>query len=218
MEMNSTTPGVRLCHKLTKYHVWLSPYAKMKVNLAAQVSLWFGFACRSMHMHQLCMQVLSETVASVLQILNKDNTVETRLFIRNMDRFFDCLNVKSPRQGILERKEYRRPYSSPTDHRFKVLFESLTIHPHSCVLAHMHTHTHSHTHTCTHTTCTHIDMHTHTCIYTQTHTCTCTHTTCTCTHTTCTHTHTCIYTQTQHACTHTQKHIHTHVHTPHVHP
>ena len=37
-ETNTVTPGIRLCHKLTRYHVWLSPYAKMKVNLAAQVS------------------------------------------------------------------------------------------------------------------------------------------------------------------------------------
>ena len=50
MEMNSITPGVRLCHKLTKYHVWLTPYAKMKVNLAAQVSLMvLAFPISTMH-------------------------------------------------------------------------------------------------------------------------------------------------------------------------
>ena len=73
MEMNSTTPGVRLCHKLTKYHVWLTPYAKMKVNLAAQVSLMV--LASTMH---VCYRY---SVRQFLQILTKDDTVETRLFI-----------------------------------------------------------------------------------------------------------------------------------------
>ena len=108
------------------------------------------------------LQVLSETVASALQVLTKDDTVETRLFIRMMDCFFDCLNVKSPRQGILERKEYRRPYSSHNDHRFKVFSKSPACiythaHPqsyiHTCTITQSHTpaQTHLHTHTCTHT-------------------------------------------------------------------
>lgn len=104
--------------------------------------------------------VLSETVASALQILTKDDTVETRLFIRMMDRFFDCLNVKSPRQGILERKEYRRPYSNPNDHRFKVFSKSpacifMHIYAHTPTVVHTHTrsisHTPLHKYTCTHT-------------------------------------------------------------------
>ena len=95
-----------------------------------------------------CMQVLSETVASALQVLSKDDTVETRLFIRMMDRFFDCLNVKSPCQGIMERKQYRRPYSSPNDHRFKVLSVSCT---HKHAHKRMRACTRTLTHTCTHT-------------------------------------------------------------------
>ena len=86
----------------------------MKVNLAAQVSI-------HVELFNSLVQVLSETVTSALQVLNRDDTVETRHFIRMMDYFFDCLNVKSPRQGILERKEYCHPYSSPSDQRFKVL-------------------------------------------------------------------------------------------------
>ena len=63
---------------------------------------------------------MSETVASALQMVRPDETRETRLFIRMIDQFFDCLNVKSPRQGILQRKEYRLPYKTANDHRFKV--------------------------------------------------------------------------------------------------
>ena len=40
-ETATTTPGIRLAHKLTREHVWLTPYAKMRVNLAAQVCLTY---------------------------------------------------------------------------------------------------------------------------------------------------------------------------------
>ena len=36
-ENTTTTPGVRMCHKLTRDHVWLTPYTRMRVYLAAQV-------------------------------------------------------------------------------------------------------------------------------------------------------------------------------------
>ena len=39
---------------------------------------------------------MSETVASALQLLDEDNTRETRMFLRMMDRFFDAQNVKNP--------------------------------------------------------------------------------------------------------------------------
>ena len=38
MEADTNVPGVRLCPKLRREHVWLTPYSKMKVNLAAQVT------------------------------------------------------------------------------------------------------------------------------------------------------------------------------------
>ena len=61
------------------------------------------------------LQVMNETVASVLQMVRPDETRETRLFIRMIDQFFNCLNVKSPRQGILQRKDYRLPYKTAND-------------------------------------------------------------------------------------------------------
>ena len=68
-----------------------------------------------------------------------------------MDRFFDCLNVKSPRQGILERKEYRRPYSNPNDHRFKVFSKSPAY-----IFMHTHPQSYIHTHSISHTPYTNI--------------------------------------------------------------
>ena len=35
METTTSTPGVRLAHKLTHDHIWLNSYSKMKVYLAA---------------------------------------------------------------------------------------------------------------------------------------------------------------------------------------
>ena len=37
LEADTKTPGVRLCHKLKRDHVWLTSYSKMKANLTAQV-------------------------------------------------------------------------------------------------------------------------------------------------------------------------------------
>ena len=65
---------------------------------------------------------MSETVACGLEMLNRDMTRETRLFIRMMDKFFDCLNVKGP---LLKRKESIAPYATPRDERFKV-FDTTT--------------------------------------------------------------------------------------------
>jgi len=40
METQTITPGVLLCPKLTRDHIWLTSYGKMKVKLAAQVSVF----------------------------------------------------------------------------------------------------------------------------------------------------------------------------------
>ena len=66
------------------------------------------------------MKVLSESVASALQFLGKEETQETHKFIRQMDLFFDCLNVKNPLESKLKRKDSRAPYRKCNDWRFKV--------------------------------------------------------------------------------------------------
>ncbi len=66
------------------------------------------------------LQVMSETVACALEVLNREGTQQTRLFIRMIDKFFDCLNVKSKKMGLLKRKDFIKPYTSPRDERFEV--------------------------------------------------------------------------------------------------
>jgi len=63
---------------------------------------------------------MSESVACALEFMDNDNTQQTRLFIRMVDRFFDYLNVKSPLMAQWKRKESIAPYKSPQDPRFKV--------------------------------------------------------------------------------------------------
>lgn len=84
----------------------------MKVYLAAQVYVCLpelltliSYACIAVHL-----QVLSESVASALEYMDRDETIETRRFIRIMDVFFDCLNNKNP----IECRQ------TPDDWRFKV--------------------------------------------------------------------------------------------------
>ena len=64
---------------------------------------------------------MSESVACALEYLNPDATRQTRLFIRMIDKFFDCLNAKGPLMAKLKRKEDTAPYSAVTDYRFKVI-------------------------------------------------------------------------------------------------
>ena len=63
---------------------------------------------------------MSDSVANALQEINRDNTRETRVFIRMIDRFFDYLNVKSPILYKLKNKDSIAPYKTPSDERFKV--------------------------------------------------------------------------------------------------
>ena len=67
---------------------------------------------------------MSESVACALEYLDNDATKETRLFIRMIDKFFDCLNVKGPLMAKLKRKDDTAPYSSPSDRRFEVFLNT----------------------------------------------------------------------------------------------
>ena len=74
---------------------------------------------------------MSESVACALEYLNNDKTQQTRLFIRMIDRFFDCMNVKSFKLSEFKRKESIAPYTKPNDERFKVC----NVHVCSCTCA-----------------------------------------------------------------------------------
>ena len=63
---------------------------------------------------------MSESVASALQYLDNYKMQQTRLFIRMVDRFFDCLNVRNPLLAQMKWKDSIAPYTSPNDDRFKV--------------------------------------------------------------------------------------------------
>ena len=68
-----------------------------------------------------------ESVACALEFMNNEETTETRRFIRLTDMFFDCLNVKDTLSATIKRKEYRAPYRSPRDMRFKVSLLKIAI-------------------------------------------------------------------------------------------
>ena len=52
--------------------------------------------------------------------INYDGTQQTRLFIRMVDKLFDCLNAKGPQMAKLKRKDSIAPYMKPSDERFNV--------------------------------------------------------------------------------------------------
>ena len=50
----------------------------------------------------LAAQVLSQTVANVLKHYYSDATHATATFCENLDKFFDCINVRNQTEGIKE--------------------------------------------------------------------------------------------------------------------
>ena len=64
---------------------------------------------------------MSESVACALEYLDNDGTQQTRLFIRMIDKFFDCLNAKGPLMSKLKRKDDIAPYTTALDRRFEVI-------------------------------------------------------------------------------------------------
>ena len=112
METDTATPGVRMCHKLTSDHVWLLRY----------VNLGFLFAFSIKALVYYLWQVMSESIASALHFIDPDGTEQTRLFIRMVSKFFDCMNAKGPQLAKVKRKDNIAPYMRPTDERFRNFF------------------------------------------------------------------------------------------------
>ena len=67
-------------------------------------------------------------MADALTFYDQDETTETRVFIRMIDKFFDCMNVRSKLEGKFRRKDQRLPYTSPKDDRFKVSIIIMIVH------------------------------------------------------------------------------------------
>lgn len=72
----------------------------------------------------IVVQVLSASVAHALEYYGEADTSETRKFIQNFDRFFDCFNVRCVPEAVHKRKPDLRPYRDPCDSRFTVSFSS----------------------------------------------------------------------------------------------
>lgn len=65
-------------------------------------------------------QVMSNTVANGLEMMKRKEFGSTILFLRNVNKFFDCLNVARLEQGTRSRNDNLKPYTSEDDPRFEV--------------------------------------------------------------------------------------------------
>uniref|UniRef100_A0ABM0MSA0 Uncharacterized protein LOC102808321 n=1 Tax=Saccoglossus kowalevskii TaxID=10224 RepID=A0ABM0MSA0_SACKO len=66
-------------------------------------------------------QVLSTRVANAVEAFYGNGHQATVTFIRNFDKFFDCLNVRSMEEGKRKKKTNLLPYRSTEDERLKWL-------------------------------------------------------------------------------------------------
>lgn len=98
-EADSQRP-FRLVPKLTRDHLYLDSYSRMRVRLAAQV--------------------FSATVANALELEYGDQFSETVKFIRLMNKFFDLINSKNLKEGQMKRNPNLNPYCDPVDIRLEV--------------------------------------------------------------------------------------------------
>ena len=90
------------CPKLTRNHIDLNAYSRMKVNYAAQI--------------------FSASVAKLLEEEFDDAEVsETCKFIRHMNRFFDCLNTRNLYEGRNKINSDLNAYTRKDDQRFHYL-------------------------------------------------------------------------------------------------
>ena len=90
--------GLKLIPKLTFEHVNLNPYSVMNVRLATQV--------------------LSSSVANILFDYYPRQTHATAKLCQNMNKFFDCLNVRNQTEGQTSRNSNLLPYRFSNDPRF----------------------------------------------------------------------------------------------------
>ena len=82
--------GLKLIPKLTLEHVQLTPYSVMTVKLATQI--------------------LSQSMANVINTYFPVNMHKTAELCEFADKFFDCLNVRNTTEGKISRKDFLHPY------------------------------------------------------------------------------------------------------------
>jgi ribosomal protein S26 len=66
----------------------------------------------------LAAQVLSDTVGHILKEFGPPEAVATSEFCLNMDKFFDCCNVRNTEEYKRKRKPFLRPFENVADERF----------------------------------------------------------------------------------------------------
>jgi len=91
------TGPLRLCHKLTAQHVYLTPLSLMKVNLAAQI--------------------MSNTVANGLEFVCGQEVQPTVQFIKHINKWFDMMNIRSLNEAGRTRNVDLVPFRSVDDAR-----------------------------------------------------------------------------------------------------
>lgn len=64
-------------------------------------------------------KVLSSSVSKALALSGDNSLIETARFIEMMDKFFDCMNVRTISGGTRKRNPFLDPYR-PNDFRLKV--------------------------------------------------------------------------------------------------
>ena len=97
--------GLKLNAKLTINHIQLFSSSFMNVKLAAQA--------------------LSSASANILSNYNGPETTQTALYRKHMNNLFDCLNVKSTKEGDYSRNEFLKQYTTENDSRFDWLQDRL---------------------------------------------------------------------------------------------
>lgn len=66
-------------------------------------------------------------MADALGYFGDPATKETEYFVRQFDRLFDCLNVRSLSEWAHKKKPDLKPYTSPEDSRLEVCTSYITI-------------------------------------------------------------------------------------------
>lgn len=89
------------CPKLTRHHIDLNAYSRMKVNYAAQI--------------------FSESVATLLETESDEDITETCKFIRHMNHFFYCLNTRNLHEGRNKLNSDLNAYTRKDYPRFEYL-------------------------------------------------------------------------------------------------
>ena len=89
--------GLHMLQKLSADHILLNSYSVMRVKLAVQV--------------------LSDSVAVALRQVMADEASETSKLCEMMNKFFDCLNVRSLTEYKTRNKPDVKPYTDVNDER-----------------------------------------------------------------------------------------------------